>query len=147
MTKPAEILIFEYLEERFNAAAQDDVLYGLELHDTIYQTITKDNGVRVSDASGGISPAAGGVIKEFDVTVVLVCFARVAGVEKTERQEAVQTVFDIQMAVAGLLYADSSLGGRVCDLKVLEGSRGYDTFHDDAYAVANIPVIVNPRDL
>jgi hypothetical protein len=39
--KPAEILLFDFLTDRIAAAAADSVLANLELHDTIWQKITK----------------------------------------------------------------------------------------------------------
>ena len=144
MDKPCEIHVFDYLTEQINAAVSGDVIYDLELHDTIYQTITKDRGVRISDAAGDFSPGPEMVEKEYDVFVQLSCFSRVLGQDQTARQPALTDVFQIQKEMYRILRADSTLGGRVCDLLLRRGARGYDTYNGNPYAVANIEMVINP---
>lgn len=144
MSKPAEILLFEFLAEKIGSALPESVLFGLEVHDTVHQAITKLRGVRVSEANGAIAPGPGGVAGEWDVDLYLVCFAKVEGKDKKLRQDALAAAFDIQMAVAGLLFADQTLGGRVCDLVVRKWGRGYDVFEGNPYAVVNMPLLINP---
>jgi hypothetical protein len=146
MDKPAEILLFDYLAECQNAAAVDDVIYPLDLHDTIYQAIKdkKPNGIRISDAVGDLAPEPGGGLKEYDVSVQIVCYAKVTGTDKKQRQDALITVFAIQRAVCQLLIDDQSLGNRVCDVLIKKSYRSYDVFDGGPYAVANIPVVINP---
>lgn len=144
MAQPVEILLFEFLTEAFAASAPDSVLYPLELHDTVYRSITKPAGVRISEAVGDLAPGPGGGLGEHDVDLILACFSRVAGKDKKERQDALQQVFDITIAVTGLLFADPSLGGRVCDVLIRRGSRGYDVFDEGVFAVANVPLLINP---
>jgi hypothetical protein len=145
--KPAEILLFDFLTDRIAAAAADSVLAGLELHDTIWQKITKPRGVRISDAVGDLAPGPGGDMREFDVTVIITCFSRITGKEKKERQPALIDVFGIQKAIAQELRNDSSLGGRVCDSLMTKGGRGYDKYDEGVFAVTNTPLIINPREL
>lgn len=144
MSNPAEILLFEFLQESIDASGADDVIYAIELHDTIYQKITKDRGLRISDAVSDMAPGPGGDMREFNARIVLVCFAKVGGKDKKDRQPALTDVFQLQQAVYQLLYNDPSLGGRVCDTNLERGSRGYDILDGSPYAVANIPVVVNP---
>jgi hypothetical protein len=108
--KPAEILLFDFLTDRITAAAADSVLAELELHDTIWQKITKPRGVRISEAVGDLAPGPGGDMREFDVTVIITCFSRITGKEKKERQPALIDVFGIQKAIAQELRNDSSFG-------------------------------------
>lgn len=143
MDKPAEILLFDYLTEQVEAAAAGDVLFEIELHDTVYQSITKTRGVRISDAVGDMSPGPAGEIKEFNVDLQIVCYAKVEGKDKKQRQEALTAVFAIQQEMYRVLIGDSSMGGRVCDVKLLRGSRGYDVFDGNPYAVANLGVLIN----
>lgn len=99
--KPAEILLFEFLSETADAAGVDDLLYQIDIHDTIYQSIDQKKpwGVRISDAVGEMAPGNGRAASEFDVDLTLVCFARVEGKNQKQRGEALQKVFDIQLAV------------------------------------------------
>jgi|GEM_PF-3532568 len=142
--KPAEILLYEYLAEQIDAAVCGDVLYKAELHDTPYQRITGDRGVRISEAVSEFAPGPEMKPAEFDAAIIITCFSRVKGVEKTARQPALQDVFDLSAAVFALLTTDFTLGGRVCDLVVHESSRGYDTYNGEPYAVSNIPITINP---
>ncbi len=142
--KPAEILLFDFLAEKIEAALPDDVLFEVELHDTIYQQITTDRVVRISEVVGGFSPGPENVWKEWDVSITLVALARVQGQEKKERQPAITEVWELQRELYSLLTQDSTLGGRICDLVLRDGVRGYDELDSEPYAVVNIPVIINP---
>jgi hypothetical protein len=142
--KPVEILLFDFLKEKFDLAVPDEPLFQIELHDTMHQTITKLRGVRISEANGLLAPGPGGGVGEWDVELIVTCYAKVEGKDKTERQAALQASFDIHRAVAGLLFDDSSLGGRVCDVLLRKWGRGYDVFEGNPYAVVNQPLIMNP---
>ncbi len=143
--KPGEILLFDFLTELIDAAVPDDPLFQLELHDTIYQKITKENGLRISDAISDPAPERGGIVKEFDIKLQLVCFARVLGTDQKQRADALQKVYDIEMAIIQAFVDDNlSLGGRVCDLKIDSVPRSYDSFDGNPYAIALIPIVLNP---
>ncbi len=144
--KPSEILLFEYLDGAVAAIDDEDaVLFGVAVQDTVYQSMVKiDRLVRVSDAEGGLSPGPGGQLGEFDVKITLVVGSRVKGSDKTERATAVTDLFLMQRAVCQLLFDDETLGSRVCEVLVKDGVRGYDILDGEPYAVANIPLIVNP---
>ena len=147
MEKPAEILLFDFLTEQIDLAVPDDVLFEIELHDTIHQTITKERGIRISEAVGDLLPASDGEFKEFDAQLIITCYSRVVSKDKTERQTALIDAFSIQKAVSEKIWADSTLGDRVCDLLLRQYGRGYDVFAGEPYAVVNIPVVINPREL
>ena len=142
--KPAEILLFDFLAEKLDLAVPDDVLFQIELHDTTYQKITKPRGVRISEAVGDLAPGPGGGLEEHDVLLILSIYSRITGKEKTDRQPALADVFATTKAVCQLLLDDSTLGSRVCDTLLRRGSRGYDVLDAEPYAVANIPLIINP---
>lgn len=145
--KPTESLLFEFLAEHIDAAGSGDVLYMAELHDTPYQTIKTDRGVRVSEAVGHFALGPEMVVGEFDMQVIVICYSRVQGTEKTDRQPALQDVFDLARAVFQAVTDDSTLGGRVCDSLIGECRRGYDVFNGEPFAVVNLPVVINPRAL
>lgn len=144
--KPAEIALYDFLREKFDGAVEKNVLYQIALHDTIHQKLEKgsDYGVRIGEADSDFSVGEMDTIKEFDAYLMIVCFARVTGTDKSKRQEALQKVFEIHKAVIALLLESDSLGGRVCSLEILRGSRGYDSMNGEPYAVSNQPVVINP---
>jgi hypothetical protein len=144
MDKPAEILLFDFLAGELEAALPESPLFDLELHDTIFQSITRDRGLRISEAVGDFSPGPENEEKEYDVLVILVCFSRVKGQEDTLRQPALVDVFQIQKQIYSLLRLKSTLGDRVCDSLLKRGSRGYEMLNGEAYAVANVPLVINP---
>lgn len=146
MVKPVEILLFDFLAAAIAAAVPGDVIYELDLHDTVYQTIDakQGRGIRISEAAGSLAPGPGGGLKECDVELIIVCYSRVTGREKTDRQPALIDVFATQQEVAKAIYEDPTLGGRVCDVIVGKGSRGYDVIDGEPYAAANVPILINP---
>jgi hypothetical protein len=144
MDKPAEILLFDFLTDRITGALTGDPLAGLELHDTIYQKINTDRGLRISEAVGEILPGPAAEWKEWDVALTIVCFSRVLGKEKTNRQTALIDLFQIQQATCAVLLDDSTLAGRVCDLLLQKCIRGYDSLDGEPYATAHIPIVINP---
>lgn len=137
--------VYDYIEAARDAAIEGDALYQAELHDTVYQTIQQDYGVRIGDCESQPSPLPGGLaMEEFDADLVVVCFARVAGPDKTDRRAARNQARGLMLAVAKLFYDDLSMGGRVRDALVGRCKRGWDSStEDDEYAVVNIPLIVN----
>lgn len=144
MEKPSEILLYEFLRESIDALPQDHTLFELEVHDTVFQPIKQHRGVRISDAVGDLSPGPEMVLKEYDVLLVITCYSRVIGTDKTQRQDALIDLFNIQREIYSLLVGDSTLGGRVCDSMLLKGGRGYDVLAGEPYAVSNTPIVINP---
>jgi hypothetical protein len=145
--KPAEILLFDYLTDVIAAAAAGSTLDGLELHDTVWQKITKTRGVRISDAVGDLQFGTSGEIEEFDVQLIVTCYSRVQGKEKKGRQPALTDVWSISKAIVGVLNIDSTFGGRVCDSLTRKTGRGYDRYDEGVFAVTNTPLVINPREL
>ena len=86
-------------------------------------------------------------MQEWDVTLILTCYSRIEGTNKKARQPALIDVFGIQKAIAAVLFANGSLGGRVCDSLLQKGGRGYDAYDEGTFAVTNTPLIINPREL
>ena len=144
MDKPVEILLFEFLESVIATAGVGDPLFEAELHDTVHQPIRGDRVVRISEAVGDLAPGPLMEVKEYDVQLIVTCCSRVTGKEKTERQPALADVFRMQKAVFAELITDPTLGGRVCDLVVMRGGRGYDIYNGEPFAVTNMPVVLNP---
>lgn len=143
-TKPVELLLFDYLNDLIKAAQPGEVLYELELHDTVYQKIVKVKGVRISEAVGDIVPRPGGNLEEWDVSLRIVCFVRVEGKDFQARAPAMQACFTLQKEIVRVLLADQTLGDRVCNSYIGRIPRGYDSMEGTPYAVANIPLTINP---
>jgi hypothetical protein len=146
---PIEIKVFDFFDDQITAAIDGDPLFGVQLHDTVYQTI-KRNGSRVTDRVIRISEAESEMVpcgldwEEKDAHLILVLAARIQGSDKTERQEALTDVVNLFRVVADLFDNDRTLGDRVHDLQADKASRGYDVFDGDPYAVVNIPLLINP---
>ena len=144
--KPAEVLLYEFWQEQIAAALAGSPLHGedFELHDTIYQPIKKERGIRISDAVGTFAPTAESD-NEYDVASDMVAFVRVKGQDKNVRQPALTQVFLLQREMYRILRENDNLGERVCDSLLLKGARGYDVYDGEPYAVASVPLIINPR--
>ncbi len=144
MAEPVEELIFDFIEQAIAAAPEGQVLHGLELHDTLFKKIEKSEGVRIGDAESEFSPNEANELQEYDALVTLVCFAKIEGANKLDRSAARNKAFQISLAVAKLFFDDHTMGGRVCDTKLLPAVRGWDAPSSQPYAVVNMPVVVNP---
>lgn len=133
----------EFIQAAVAGAANDSPLYGAEVKDD-YQTIEKDFGVIIGDCTSDVAPKPGGAMAEFDALLIVVCFARVVGSDKTERRDARNKARALMLAVAGLFNNDPMMNGQVRDSRVLRCRRGFDSITSaDVYAVAHVPLIVN----
>ncbi|MBX7170149.1 MAG: hypothetical protein K1X72_04275 [Pyrinomonadaceae bacterium] len=142
--KAIEVKLFEFFTEQIQAATPDSPIYQAALLDTIHREIRDNqlNGIAIGDVTSTFAPY-GDSVKEFDGFTLLVCFAKVIGSDKTNRQPAVQKVFEIQQEVIRLLFKFPSLNNRNCDVHILRSARTAQGFDAEDYAVANIPVVVD----
>lgn len=137
-------IFYDFINVAVEAATDDEKpLYGAEIHDTVYEQIKDNHGVRISTPASTLAPHDG-VIQDFDAVVILVCFARVKGADKTERLEALDVCDAVTKAVAELFFNDSQMGGKVCDTQVLRHAMDFDSIGSDVFAVSNLPIVVNP---
>ena len=139
---------FDTLKAAVEAAAEGSALFGAEVHASTEETITKDYGVRVSDAKADIAPLRGGAgMALYDATLVVVVFSRVIGADKTASQarRAARTKgWELALAVASVFYADERMGGQVLNSRILRGNSGFDSISNaDEYFVVLLPMIVN----
>jgi hypothetical protein len=134
----------DFIGDAIAEAVNGHELYGAELHETVYQTIKKDYGVRVGDCQSSLAPLPGGeAVEEFDGLLTLVCYGRVVGPDKTDRMQAREKALAIAKALSKLFLDDPSMGGRVRDARVLRALRGYESVGSQPYAVCNLQLIVN----
>lgn len=133
----------EYFDDIVAAAAADTVFDGVEVHPDFYQPVTGLKGIRIGDATSDIGPR-NATYKEFNIILPIQFFYRVDENDHVEAREAVRA---IQIAAAGKLYDDPSLGGEVCDVQIIEGSarRGWAKIQTTRYAAAAFLVVVDPK--
>lgn len=143
--EPVEDLAFDFLTEKIAAAAAGDTLFEQALHDTVFKNIDKEtiSGIRIGDAESSFAPNYLNEMQEFDAVLILVCFARIEGKDKTERRAARRKAFQITKAVAKVFKDDPHMNQRVCDSRVLTVIRGWELFNGHPYAVVNMPIIFN----
>lgn len=146
MTKPIEILLFEFFDAEIKAAKSKNPLYGIQLLDTLRDEIDHTVGkiLGIGEVTSSPAPGPDGLIKEFDAFTMLVCGARVVGEDKTKGKEALQAVYEIQMAVTELLFEFPNLKNRGCNVQVLRQARSSQAPDAEDYTVANVPIVVNP---
>lgn len=133
----------EFISEAVEAAAEGSPLFGAELHDTVYTSI-QEYGVRIGDCESDVAPLPGGEgMEEFDAELALYCFARIAGEEKSDRKAARNKARGLMLAVAGLFFGNTTMGGRVSDVLVRRCVRGYTDQGGDVFALAIVPLVVN----
>lgn len=143
MNEPVEDKTFDFLEESINAAVSGETLFELELHDTIFQKINNDAGIRIGDAESDFAPNQGDELQEYDAILTLVIYSKILGANKTERSAARKRAFEISRAVAKLFFDDFRMNNRVCDSRVLTAVRGWDSLNSAPYAVVNMPIVFN----
>jgi hypothetical protein len=140
----AEHQLFLFLQGAIAAAAVGDAFHQVELHDTFHQVITQDRGLRIGDGRSELAPKPDGTLGEYDADLELVCFARVAGSDKTERLAARDAVMDLAAATVKRMFDDPTLGGRICDLLVGAIVREFASINGQPLALARIPLMINP---
>jgi hypothetical protein len=139
--------LFLFLQTAIAAAGPGDPLFQAELHDTIFQTITRDRGLRIGDCRSTLAPSPDQTLGEFDALIELTGFVRVAGSDKTERLAARDAVVALAAAVTQLFFADQTLGGRVCDLLAGPVAREFISVNGQPFALARLPLVINPSGL
>lgn len=135
----------QFLTGAIAAASAGSALYQVELHDTFYQRIEGDVGVRIGDCEADLSPLPDAqAVEEFNARVTLVCYARIPKEDWERRGPYRDRVTGMAREIALLFFNDPRMGQRVNDARVLSVRRGYDAItNSDRYAVANLDVIIN----
>jgi hypothetical protein len=140
-----EDAIDEMITAAVAAAAEGETLHEAEVQDTVYETMKRDRGIRIGDCESDVAPSPGGeAMEEFDAQLVLVCYSRIVGTDKTQRKAARDDARTLALATAKLFIDDPSIGGHVRDSRVVKMRRGYDSLTSaDVYAVANLALVIN----
>ena len=134
--------LYNTLETAIADAEEGDALFDAELHNTLYERITKEYGVRIGDANFDLSPAPGGAIEEWDVLGMIQIFAQ-AGEDPAKQIAAREKVRALVIAVAQVLFDNVTLGGAVNDSRILGGQRGWANVQTVRHAVADLHLIAN----
>ena len=71
---PIEDLSYDFLEEKFAAAPDGNILNGLELRDTVFKKIEADNGVAISDGESNFGLDGEYKVQEYDGIIILVIY-------------------------------------------------------------------------
>lgn len=143
-----EDITFETIKGAVESAAEDAVLFGAEVHASTEESITKDYGVRVSEANADLAPLRGGQgMGLYDATIIVIVFSRVIGVDKTAsaaRRAARTKGWELALAIAKVFNDNSRMGGQVLNSRLLRGRSGFDSISNaDDYFVVLLPMIVN----
>lgn len=131
--------IFLFLEETVAAAGVDDPLDGSAVHPNFYIRISTERGIRIGDSIADIAPR-GGEFKEFNVAFPVQIFVRVDGEDFTAARETVRAM---GLKVAGAMFDDPTLGGRVCDARIVTASRSWAKVSATPYAVQILQIIID----
>ena len=100
--------------------------------------------MQIGDCESDVAPLPGDDgMEEFDASLHLYCYARIAGEDKSDRKAARNKVRALMLALGQLFFDDTTMGGRVRDVLVRRCVRGYTEQGGDFYAIAVVPLVVN----
>lgn len=137
--------LYSFLEALIAAAPNDAALHGVTLRFTPFEITDEDDaGVHLSNVISDPRLKSGGVAEEYDVRLIVVTYARIAGPETDTRLAAYEKSNAMMRAVAAAILNDEGLGGRTCNTRV---GRQVDDFESlaagEIHAVNNLYVVLN----
>lgn len=149
-----EDAIYDFLEEtiaaineaeaEFDELTEHSPLFGAQLLDSPYETITKDYGIQIDDGESDLAPSSGAeTVEEFDGNVTLIIFRKVPKVDRAHRKAARSQAMALALATAKLFFDDPTMGNRVNDARVLRCLRGWANIKSSPYVILNVPLLVN----
>lgn len=139
-----ETAIYEYLKTAAATAALGSALAGVEVLPTVYHRADGNVVVRIGNCESSLAPRTDSLV-ELDAVVPIEIIAPVKDQsDAAEYVAARERSRAVQLAVANLIFADGSLGGRVCDSILLDGVRAWGSVQATKNAVALLPLVVNP---
>ena len=134
-----ETAVFLFLQDLADAAIDAAPLAGAAVHATRYEAIQTATAVRVGDASVDVGPRSG-TWKEFNGELIVEIVSRVDGGDHVTAREIVR---GMSLAIAEAVQSDASLGGRVCDARILKGSRGWARVQTTAFSVQVFRLLID----
>ena len=142
--KSPSTVFVEWLEEIIPAEQVGSALKDAEILDSKNQPIETDFGIVVSNSEWDFAPEQGGETAIFDALLILGFYVRVHSDDTTERRDPRDQAFQMAQKISTKMYADVSLGGRICDLILLKAVDGMKSEDSEHYAIINLPIILNP---
>lgn len=125
------------------AAITNNIFHDAEVLNTKWQNISKDKGIVISNAEWDFAPQTE-ELGIYDALLIIGFYWRVKSDDTTEREDEQEKCFELATAAANAIFADPTLGGRVCDCLLLRAVDGMDSSTSDSYAIINLPIILNP---
>lgn len=135
--------IISFLDAAATAATVGQALYQAQILDHPAEPYQKDRGVLVNFDQFKLAPGGSGQIQQYDGQLVLLCYSRVLGVDKTARTAAIEDATTLAKGVATLFYNDPSIGGAVCDARCIDGESGWDAVDSQPYQLVGLVLLYN----
>lgn len=142
--KSPSTIVYEFAKEMVDAAAADTILKDADVLDSANQEISADKGIVVSNSEFDLAPKQENEIGIYDGLVIIGFYYRIPGADLSERKEARDKCFQMAVSLSEKIYADMSLGNRVCDCLPLSATDGMKSVSSDSFAIINLPIILNP---
>lgn len=140
-----ETILYNFFTAKVAAAVNPSSLVGLSVLPTQYSHKTEFCLV-IGNCASAFSPGPGDEMKEFNGRILLQILQKISDdVEAAEYVEAREKVREASLEITRLLFDFNSLDGNACQVEVEDGFRDYAEVKGNYYAIAIIPVVVNPR--
>jgi hypothetical protein len=136
-----EAAVFEFIRDLADGAVDPAPLAGAAVHATRYEPIQTATALRVGDAAVDVGPRSG-VWKEFNAELLLEIVSRVDGGDHVAAREL---VCEMSLAIAEAIQSDASLGGRVCEARIVAGTRGWARVQTTAFSVQVFRLLIDPH--
>lgn len=136
----------QFLKAKVEASSPDSLLADVQVRGWKGETSKKTHTVAVLSERFSLSPNLSGVLEYYDSELYAVVFVKVAGQQPNApaaRAAAESTLDQLVRGIAGWIFADHTLGGRVFDARVMgvdfqdEGKTG------EQYLIAPIFILAN----
>jgi hypothetical protein len=136
-----ETAVYQFVQELVDAAADPAPLAGAAVHATRYEPIATPTAIRVGDAAVDVGPRSG-VWKEFNAELLLEIVSRVDGGDHVAARDLVR---EMSLAIAEAIQSDAGLGGRVCEARIVAGTRGWARVQTTAFSVQVFRLLIDPH--
>lgn len=147
MDKSPSSIVSDFLTQIVAEAADDSPLKNAAVLDSAHQEIPMNaevvKGFVVSNSEWDFAPEVDetGVC---DSLIIIGSYYRISGLDTTNRAESRDKNFQMMKAAADKIFADQTLGGKVCDSLILRATDGDKSTNSDTFAIINLPIILNP---
>lgn len=137
----------QFLEDKVLAAPPDSVLANAQIRGAKGEASKKPHSVVVMSGDFSLSPSGpDGALQYYDVELYAVVFVRIAGQQPNApaaRADAESKLDELVRAIAGLVFQDNTLGGRVFDARVFGAEFQDEGKTGEQYLFSPISIIAN----